>query len=280
MYVLFDIGGTKTRIGVTDSLDSLGETVSFHTPHVFEEGMKLFAEHVRKLTTGARVRAAAGGIRGPLASGGGTIAHEAVLSDWVMKPIKDRISEACGGAEVTLMNDTAAVALGEAHFGAGRGYDIVAYHTVSTGVGGARVVAGRLDEATVGFEPGHQIIDADMTLRGVGEGADTLEELISGTAVEQRFGKKPYEISQDDPLWDELAGYLAVGLRNTIVYWSPEVIVLGGSMMIGDPRIKREDVIRHTTRVMGDFLPVPPIVDATLADTGGLYGALAILSQA
>jgi predicted NBD/HSP70 family sugar kinase len=279
MYVLFDIGGTKTRIGVTDSLDALGETISFNTPHDFEEGIALFTKELALLTKGGRVHAVAGGIRGPLAQDGGTITHEVVLTDWVHKPIRDRLSMACGDAPVTLLNDTAAVALGEAHFGAGKGYDIMAYHTVSTGVGGARVVAGNLDEASVGFEPGHQIIDADMTLRGRGEGADTLEELISGTAVEHRFGKKAYEIPQADPVWDELASYLAVGLRNTIVYWSPEVIVLGGSMMIGAPRIKREDVMRHTKRAMGDFLEVPPIVDATLKDKGGLYGALATLRK-
>lgn len=279
MYILFDIGGTKTRIGATESLDSIGETVSFSTPGDFDEGMALFAGKVEELAKGKPIRAAAGGIRGPLSKDASTIIENQVLTDWVEKPIREHIGKAVGGAPVTLMNDTAIVALGEAHAGAGKGYDIVAYHTVSTGVGGARVVAGSLDEASVGFEPGHQIIDADMTLRGAREGADTLEELISGTAIEKRFGKKPYEIPQSDPLWDELAQYLAYGLKNTILYWSPDVIVLGGSMMIGDPRILREDVMRHTERVMGGFVPVPPIVDATLADKGGLYGALAVLSR-
>jgi predicted NBD/HSP70 family sugar kinase len=240
--------------------------------------MALFEQKATALMQGRRARAAAGGIRGPLSHDHATIVSEQVLTDWIEKPIKARL-EAILGTQVTLLNDTAIVALGEAHFGAGKGYDIVAYHTVSTGVGGARVVAGRLDEASIGFEPGHQIIDADMTLRGEGEGADTLEELISGTAVEHRFGKKPYDIPQSDPLWDELASYLAIGLRNTVVYWSPEVIVLGGSMMIGAPRIKKEDVVRHLERVMGGFLPVPEVQDAQLADMGGLYGALAVLSH-
>ncbi len=280
MFILFDIGGTKTRIGATASLDTIGEVVSFSTPGDFEEGMRLMGEHIATLTKGAPVHAAAGGIRGPLSEDASTIIENQVLMGWVEKPLRDRLSALCGGAPVTLMNDTAIVGLGEARYGAGKGYDIVAYHTVSTGVGGARIVAGSVDRASVGFEPGHQIIDADMTLRGQGEGADTLEELISGTAIEKRFGKKPYEIPQSDPLWDELAQYLAYGLKNTILYWSPDVIVLGGSMVIGDPRILREDIVRHTERAMAGFVPVPPIVDATLADKGGLYGALAVLSDA
>ena len=277
-YVLFDIGGTKTRIGLTPSLDTVGETVSFSTPVHFEDAMALFAEKFQSLRAGEeRIAGAAGGIRGPLSHDHGSIVHNDILKDWVGKPIRDTLAGIIG-APVSLYNDTAIVALGEAHFGAGKGYDIVAYHTVSTGVGGARIVAGSLDEASMGFEPGHQIIDADMTLMGAGNGADTLEELISGTAIEQRFHKKPYEIAQNDPLWDELAHYLAYGLKNTIVYWSPDVIVLGGSMMIGDPRIPLAAVIAHTERVLGDFMPVPAILDATLADKGGLYGALAVLA--
>lgn len=278
-YVLFDIGGTKTRIGLTSSFETVGETVSFSTPAHFEDAMALFAEKLQGLNVWNQpVAAAAGGIRGPLSRDHASIVHNDILKDWVGKPIRETLSKIIG-APVSLYNDTAIVALGEAHFGAGKGYDIVAYHTVSTGVGGARIVAGSLDEASLGFEPGHQIIDADMTLQGAGSKADTLEELISGTALEQRFHKKPYEIPQSDPVWDELAHYLAFGLKNTIVYWSPDVIVLGGSMMIGDPRIPLASVIAHTERVLGGFLPVPPILDATLADKGGLYGALAVLRK-
>ena len=275
-YALFDIGGTKTRISVTTSLDDIGEAVSFATPQSFEDGMVAFEEHLRVLTKGEKVDRAVGGIRGPLAHDRSTITHNDILTDWVHKPIKDSIASMLGGGEVTLENDTAIVALGEAHYGAGKGYDIVAYHTVSTGVGGARIVAGTLDVSSVGFEPGHQVIDADITIRP-NSGADTLEELISGTAVEARFGKKPYEIAQSDPLWNELAAYLAYGLKNTIVYWSPDVIVLGGSMMIGDPRILLADVIRHTKLILDDVVPLPDIKDATLADKGGLYGALAMI---
>jgi glucokinase len=50
--------------------------------------------------------------------------------------------------------------LGEAVFGAGKGREIVVYMTISTGVGGARIVGGKIDASAMGFEPGHQIIDA------------------------------------------------------------------------------------------------------------------------
>lgn len=278
MYILFDIGGTKTRISATDTTDSIGEAVSFHTPLGFEDAMTLIETEAKKLAGTHEVTHIVGGIRGPLSADHATITQNDILTDWVNKPIRARLEAIFPGSHATLYNDTAVAALGEAHFGAGRGFGIVAYHTVSTGVGGARVVHGALDTSSVGFEPGHQIIDADVTIRE-GSGADTLEELISGTAIEKRFGKKPYEILQDDPLWDELARYLSYGLKNTIVYWSPDVIVLGGSMMIGDPRILREDVERHTIATVDGFVPLPAIKDAELGDQGGLFGALATLRE-
>jgi fructokinase len=93
------------------------------------------------------------------------------------------------------------------------------------------------------------------------------------------MGVKPYDIPQDDVVWDELAGYLAQGLRNTILYWSPEVIILGGSMMVGDPKISLEAVRRATVAVLDGVMPCPFITSAALADEAGLYGALALLQQ-
>ncbi len=49
-------------------------------------------------------------------------------------------------------------------------------------------------------------------------------------------------------------------------------------MVVGDPRILLEDVIKHTNAVLGDTIECPLIVDAKLRDQGGLYGAMALLS--
>ena len=102
------------------------------------------------------------------------------------------------------------------------------------------MVQGEIDKATIGFEPGHQILDIDRSLLGK-ETVHTLENLISGTALENSRGTKPYDIPQTDLIWNQLAFYLAIGLRNTVAYWSPDKIVLGGSMIVGEPRILLQD---------------------------------------
>lgn len=277
-YVLLDIGGTNTRVAVSENLKEFSEPKKFKTPTNFKEGIDTIVETVKSMTDG-EIRGLACGVRGVIDGDKSGIVHDPgkVLTDWEEKSIVDALSKKLK-TTVYLENDAALVGLGEAHFGAGEGYEIVAYHTVSTGVGGARIDRGEIDTTVYGFEPGHQILDIDQTI--LGEGIDaTLENLVSGAALEARVGQKPYDIDQGDAVWNQLAEYLAYGLHNTIVYWSPEVIVLGGSMIVGDPRILLNDIIKHTHAVVGDTVPVPEIVDAELGDFGGLYGAMALLSQ-
>jgi predicted NBD/HSP70 family sugar kinase len=159
------------------------------------------------------------------------------------------------------------------------GHEIVAYITVSTGVGGVRIVREQIDVSRMGFEPGHQIIDADGTLcksTVCGLGLD-LEGAVSGTAISGRYGKKPYEIT-DEAFWDEMARVLAFGLNNTIVHWSPDIVVIGGSMMnkIGIPI---ERVRAYLKGVLHIFPELPAIEHSALADIGGLHGALAYVKQ-
>ena len=275
MYIIFDIGGTNTRVASSLDLKSYSEPIKFKTPLSYEEGINLLIQSIKDLANGAKILGLAGGIRGPLNKEKTGITNEVILTDWINKEITTTLSNYFD-APAFLENDSAIVGLGETVYGAGVGHKIVAYHTISTGVGGARYVDGKLDVASVGFEPGHQILDLDCTILGK-DIKPTLENLVSGKALERSRGCKPYEIPQSDPVWDQLASYLAIGLRNTILYWSPDAIVIGGSMMVGDPRIPRELVIEYTEKSLDGFVPCPPILDATLKDEGGLYGAMALL---
>jgi len=279
MYLLFDIGGTKTRVARSEDLDSYHDTKKFDTDPTYETGIDAVREVMKEVAAGETVHGLAGGLRGVLTHDQTLMVSDpgCVLNNWAGRPLSRDLSDAFG-APVYLENDTAIVGLGEAHYGAGRGYTIVAYHTISTGVGGARIEEGHVSLVSAGFEPGQQLIDVDRSILGAAT-PHTLENLISGTAVAKRRGVKAYEVPQEDPMWDELAGYLARGIKNTIVYWSPEIVVLGGSMIVGDPRIRNEDIVRHTKALLGDVIPCPPIVDAELEDEGGLYGAMALLKQ-
>ena len=221
MYILFDIGGTKMRVVAADREKFLGNPIVVSTPKDFGEGIDTLKRVIDNIAQeladqNRSVTAIVGGIAGPLNTEQTMLVKSPNLGGWVGHDIKNTLHESYK-VPVEIENDAALVGLGEAHFGAGRGESIVAYITVSTGVGGVRVINGKIDRSSLGFEPGHQIIDPDNSLCPTCEGND-LEAYVSGTAVEKRFGMKPYEI-HDDAVWDELAKCRAYGLNNTIVHW-------------------------------------------------------------
>ncbi len=260
------------RIAASEDGETFGEPVITKTPvDDFDAGMQMFAESAKKLTQGEPVRAAAGGISGPLDTERSMLVGAPNIADWDHKPLKRELEKILG-AEVFLENDTAIVGLGEAHSGAGKGEEITVYITVSTGVGGARYVGGKLDRSRYGFEIGHHIISAE-------EGRD-LESYISGRAFRKRFGKQPYEV-HDSAIWDETARLLAIGLNNAAVFWSPDIIILGGSMIVGNegPVIPLECVQEYYDKILTIFPQKPRLVKAALGDLGGLHGALAYIKQ-
>jgi len=256
MYVLVDIGGTKTRIAETRDLVSFGTPLIVDTPKERAEIAAYVAKIVRRMAGGESIERAAVGIVSP---------WQVVRDHSFQKEFSSRIN-----APVTLENDAALVGLGEAHFGAGRGSRIFVYLTVSTGLNGARIVEGRVDPSTQGFEIGGQYLST--------EGTTSLEELISGHAVEKHYGVYPKELGKDHPVWEEEARLLAYGVHNTLLHWSPDRVALGGSMMneIGIP-IPRVEA--HLRDVMRKFPSIPPLVHAELGELGGLWGSLALLRQ-
>ncbi|MEK7643556.1 MAG: ROK family protein [Patescibacteria group bacterium] len=262
MYLVFDIGGTKMRVAYSSDGNNFDEPLIVSTPQDVNEGMSVFRELVSRAAAGRVVHKVIGGVPGPLDPMRSKLLAAPHLSGWVKYPIKDALSAICK-TEVLLENDAALVALGEASVGAGKGHRIVAYITVSTGVGGCRIVGGRIDENALGFEIGHQIIHTN--------GPVYLEDLISGAALEREHGKRVTEIS-DKLVFDKAAEYLAYGINNLIVHWSPNVVVIGGFLA----HIIPLDLVRaHINRVVRIFPIKPPIERTVLGDTGGLHGALA-----
>jgi len=276
MFAYFDIGGTKTRVAISLDGQSFGDPVKFDTPEQFDEGVAVIADTILSMTQGTPVEAAGGGIAGPIDRDKTMLVNSPNLPDWVGKPLVQELGARLG-CPVYLENDSAIVALGEAHHGAGKGDAIMVYLTVSTGIGGTRIVNGHVDQSAYGFEPGHQYIDFDKSACPECKSADA-EDYLSGTATAHRFGKKAYEV--DDPqVWEDLSRWLAYLLNNTIVHWSPNSVVLGGSMIVGDPAIPVDRVAAHLNEVCTIYPEKPAIKKAQLADMGGLYGAMAYVSQ-
>ncbi|MFA6338652.1 MAG: ROK family protein [Candidatus Paceibacterota bacterium] len=269
MYIIFDIGGTKMRIASSKDLVTFSEPVFVDTPLNFKDGVDTFLKKVEELTPLEEIKGVAGGIAGTIDKNTGKLFWSPHLTGWVGGNLSQEISEKIK-APVFIENDSAIVGLGEAVAGAGKDKEIVVYITISTGVGGARIVNGFLDEKRTGFEPGHQVIDFEKMM--------TLEDYISGSALKKKYGMTPTEI-KDDKLWNDFAKILAVGIHNSVVHWSPDVIILGGPMIIGNPSIPFEKVVENFNSNMKIFSVLPEVKKAELGHIGGLHGALTYLRQ-
>ncbi len=276
MILVLDIGGTKTRLSSSTSYPNLGEIVVFDTLKNFDDEVKEITSRAKIILNGnpdasvgaGKLDGVVVGIAGVFDEKKETLLISPNLKEWEGLPIKKMFKEAFG-APVSLENDAALAGLGEAVLGAGKGSEIVAYITVGTGVGGARIVGGKIDKRRFGFEPGHQILDV---------GGRDLEYYVSGKSLGVRYEKKPEEIT-DTKIWDEVEGWLAVGVHNSILHWSPDIVVLGGSMVLKEPGISTSNVSEKLGKILKTFKVAPKITVVSLGDSAGLYGGLILSEQ-
>lgn len=190
---------------------------------------------------------------------------------------------------VALDTDVNGAALGEAIYGAGKGLDVVTYVTVGTGIGVGTYIEGHLLHGLIHPEAGHMPVARQEgdTYRGhcpfhreeIGN-SGCLEGYASGPAIEERWGQKGEALTGNPKVWDRESFYLAQGLVNLILCYSPQKIILGGGVMKQAslfPLIREK--VQHQLHhyLQADVLEkemetyiVPPM----LGDQSGLMGAI------
>lgn len=187
------------------------------------------------------------------------------------------------GAELELYNDTVLAARGERKFGIAKNSSNFVYLTLSTGIGAGIYVNGELLKGRSGNagEVGHFIIDYNSTSK-------EWEELVSGRSL-PRFLKKRYdkrwgckeffkEVKKGNKVakraLEEIAKINAAGIANMINAYEPDLIVLGGGLIVkrkGDLLMRK---IKEKVPSLS-FNEVPEIKQTQLGDFIVLYGALA-----
>lgn len=145
-------------------------------------------------------------------------------------------------------NDVNAVALGEHHFGAGRGFQAALYVAIGTGVGGALVQGGKIWRGATwsAGEICHLVIDYDGTRRCSCGATGHLEAYTSGPAMTQRYRELSGIREQVDlraiaayarqgdshalRAIAEGAQILGTALGGVLNIFDPEVLVIGGGV--------------------------------------------------
>ena len=265
MNIVFDIGGTSMRAACATP-GGIGEIRKLKTPQEPKEGIAVLAALARECAGSDAIETVAGGFPGVVADG--VVYAAPNLPAWKGTKFVSELSQILGGV-AKVQNDGDLAALGEASRGGGKGFRVVAYAGIGTGVGCGRVVDGRIDSGAYDFEAGHQIVDA--------AGGMELEALVSGRAFEKRFGVHPKDAPRAG--YEEMTPILAVGLYNMILHWSPEVFVLGGSMMNEDNGYRLADITAALGRLPQIYPRLPELRAAQFKDTAGLYGARTLLDS-
>lgn len=269
MYLVFDIGGTRMRVGGSHDHRTIDAVIEAPTPQVFADGIAQLIAMCHEVAGGDLVEGVAGGLPG-IVDEYGVLLRAPHLASWQHQDIVSLLSETFSSCPVKLGNDSALGGLGEARFGAGKGAHIVAYIALGTGIGGCRVVGGKLDVVRWGFEPGHQIIDTEKQ--------ESWEQRASGSGVLLRYGKRSEELEKDPKIWKQILHDFTIGIHNTILFWAPDVVVLGGGPM-NSGAIQPEQLQERLYELPAVYDSWPELKTATLGDRAGLYGALALLQD-
>lgn len=283
-----DIGGTKIAVGMVDDHGRvLAKTQTPTDPERYsvsvEEVTRMLREMARE--AGAEISGIGIGSTGPVDPIRGEFGDVDFLPGWRGKnPVNDlaRIFN----VRVALENDGDAAALAEAGWGAGRNRKRLIYVTIGTGIGGGMIFDGQLYRGVDGAHPeiGHQVIDlagppCSCGLRGC------WEALAAGPAMAALFktqapvdypnresisARRICELAQQGDVIaqkavQQQAFYLGIGLANLINVFTPDALVLSGSVFKSADLFM--DGIRAVIRSGCRFVPAEK-TDLTLASLG------------
>lgn len=196
------------------------------------------------------------------------------------------------GVPVCVDNDVNCAGIGEAHFGAGIGYNDFLCLTYGTGVGGCIYQNGDAyrGSKSAAAEFGHMVVHANgkectCGRHGCYEAYASCRALT--TTVSEKFGRymsgreifKPENLTNPIVVQslDEWENEIVNGLVSLCYIFNPNLIILGGGIMSEDLLINhiREKVIEH----VGENSRHVKIEKAKLGNKAGMLGAAYLVTQ-
>ena len=262
MYILVNVGATKTKIGLSKNFEKIDKIEILNTLHNYIDFLKFFKNKFSSL----KIKLASFGLPGVFNQSKNKLIYAPNLKDFENKNIK-RDLEKILKCQVLLENDSALEGLGEAYFGKGKRFHIFAYITLGTGVGGVKIVNWEIDKKFFGFEPGHTLFLIDKKFF-------EFENIFSGRAIEKIFNKKPEEI-KDKSIWSFYSEVLSAFLVNVSLFWSPEAIILNGSLI----QSLNKKILLNSFKKFFPFNLKPKITFSNLKEKAGIYGALIYIKK-
>ncbi|HUY53070.1 MAG TPA: ROK family protein [Candidatus Dormibacteraeota bacterium] len=259
MFGAIDIGGTKTLIATFDLNGKLVNSIKFMTPNNYQEFKKKLNNSYQDLGS-PDMKLACVACPGRLNRNKG-IAIAFGNLNWINIPIRDDL-EIIFNCPIIIENDAKLAGLYEANE-LGNKYRKVLYLTISTGIGGGLIIAGKINKDFEDMEPGQMLLEHEKKLQ-------RWEHFASGKALALRYHQQAGEIT-DPKIWYDIARNIAVGLIDLIALYTPNVIIIGGG--VGAHLDKFKDQLVEDLKIYKNpLIEIPPVLKAKNAENAVIYG--------
>jgi fructokinase len=184
------------------------------------------------------------------------------------------------GVPVFIDTDVAGAALAEYTVGAGVGKESLIYITIGTGIGGAFIYKGQNIYSTHHLEIGHMKLPREVEDTFPGScpfHGDCFEGMANGPAMEKRWGVPAKQLPDDHIGWKFEAAYIGQAIINLFYTMMPEMIVLGGGVMMHEGLIDK--VREYVVENMKDYCQPKPYKEdinktIVLPGSGNIAGAI------
>lgn len=297
-YLGIEIGGTKLQFVVGDHSAKIKRRWRLTVDR--EKGSagirRQIESTLREVLTAFSLQSIGIGFGGPVNWKTGQICRSHQIEGWSEFPLGDWL-HSLAKLPVQVDNDANVAALGEAHHGAGQGYNPVFYMTLGSGVGGGLVLDGVIyhgakpGESEIGHlrldRPGTTVesrcsgwaVDAKIRQFIMAEPESLLARLVGnhlGGEAKHLGAALQHRDAAAQKILQHLAEDLAFALSHVVHLFHPEIIILGGGLsLVGEPlRTAVTDTLGPL--VMEAFAPGPRISLAGLGEDAVPAGALAL----
>lgn len=290
LIAAIEAGGTKFNCALGTGPDDIRAQVRIETTSPTEtlHDVMDFLEHASRQH--GRISAIGVGCFGPLDLHPSSDTYGYITTTpkegWKYTDMLNEMKE-CFHVPIGFDTDVNAAALGEHNWGNGKGCDPLVYITVGTGIGGGVLIRGTPHHGALHPEIGHMMVPQVMSEAPNPDGicpyhGNCLEGLISGPAIEARWGAPAESFEPDHPCWGEFASLMALALMNISLTLAPQRFILGGGVMHQMhlfPMIQEE-----LHRMLNGYLQNYEVqegmqhfvVHPALGDNAGLLGAMAL----
>jgi len=266
MYLAVDVGGTKTLLAAFNNEGMIHSRFKFSTPANYDD----FTQELGKAVNELGVE----DFKAACVASPGRINREEGIGiafgnlDWTNIPIGPDL-EKIANCPVIVENDAKLAGLSEAIL-IKKEFKRVLYMTISTGIGMAVIVDGKIDPDFLNMEGGQIMLEHN-------EKIVKWESFASGKAIKNTYGKLASEI-EDPETWREISRNLAVGLIDILAIVQPEVVVIGGGVGTHFSKF-RGPLSEELKKFETPLVPIPPLRQAERSEEAVVYGCYELIMQ-